>query len=283
MKKLLALVLALVLSLGLLAACGGSSEPAQDDTQEEDGAAAQSVTLRVAASPTPHAEILNSVKEALAAEGVTLEVVEFTDYIQPNLATEGGDVDANYFQHGPYLDNFNVENDTHLVSVAAIHYEPFGIYAGKTASLDEIPDGAQIAVPNDATNEARALLLLEANGIITLNEGAGLEATKLDIAENPHNVEIIEIEAAQLARSLADVDFAAINVNYALQAGLKVSEALVTEDKTSEAAETYANILVVKEGNENNEAVQKLVKALTSEETRKFIEDTYAGEVVPMF
>ncbi len=282
MKKAFTLVLALILSLALLASCGNSSEPAQDETQD-GGAAAQNVTLRVAASPTPHAEILNSVKEALAAEGVTLEVVEFTDYVQPNLATENGDVDANYFQHGPYLDNFNTENNTHLVSVAAIHYEPFGIYAGKTASLDEIPDGAQIAVPNDATNEARALLLLEANGIITLKEGVGLEATKLDIAENPHNVEIIEIEAAQLARSLADVDFAAINVNYALQAGLKVKDALVTEDKTSEAAETYANILVVKEGNENNEAVQKLIKALTSEEARKFIEDTYAGEVVPMF
>ncbi len=283
MKKLFALLLALVLCFGLFCGCGAKDDAAQDGTAGDDGAQAEAVTLRVGASPTPHAEILNSVKETLAAEGVNLEVIEFTDYIQPNLNTENGSVDANFFQHEPYLNDFNAENDTHLVSVAAIHYEPFGIYAGKSDSLDAIPDGAQIAVPNDTTNEARALLLLEANGIITLKEGVGLTATKLDVEENPHNVEIIEIEAAQLARTLQDVDFAAINVNYALQAGLKVADALATEDKESEAAATYANVLVVKEGSENNEAVLKLIAALQSEQTRQFIEQTYAGEVVPMF
>ncbi|MEG1984476.1 MAG: MetQ/NlpA family ABC transporter substrate-binding protein, partial [Oscillospiraceae bacterium] len=240
--------------------------------------------LKIGASPTPHAEILKFVKETLAEQGVNLEVIEFTDYVQPNIAVENGDIDANYFQHKPYLDDFNTENKTHLVSIAAIHYEPFGIYAGKTKSLDELADGAKIAVPNDVTNEARALLLLESQGIIKLKADIGLKATKLDIVENPKNVEIIEIEAAQIARSLPDVDFAAINVNYAQLAGLSVAkDALIVEDKNSTAADTYANIIVVKEGNENNEAVKKLCDALKSEEVRKYIETTFNGEVIPKF
>ena len=240
-------------------------------------------TIRVGASITPHAEILNVVKPILAEQGYDLEVVEYTDYVLPNTATESGELDANYFQHQPYLDDFNAENGTHLVSVAAIHYEPFAIYAGKSDSLENIADGATIAVPNDGTNEARALLLLEAQGLIKLREDAGFTATKLDIEENPKNLDIVEMEAAQLPRVLPDVDFAVINGNYAIQGGLKVADALASESVESESAQTYANVLVVKEGNENNPAILALVDALKTEEVRKFIEDTYEGAVVPMF
>ena len=299
MKKCIAILLALVLAL---AAFGCSSAPAADTSADapatqapaaeeeasqapaEDAAQpAELVTIRVGASITPHAEILNAVKDDLAAQGYNLEVVEFTDYILPNTALEEGDLDANYFQHGPYLDEFNAENGTHLVAVAAIHYEPFGIYAGKTSSLEELADGASIAIPNDGTNEARALLLLEAQGLIKLKEGVTLTATKLDIAENPKNLDIQEIEAAQLPRSLQDVDMAVINGNYAIQAGLQVSDALAVEDKDSLAAETYANVLVVKEGNEETEATKALIAALQSDTVRQFIEDTYAGAVIAKF
>ncbi len=240
-------------------------------------------TIRVGASITPHAEILNVVKPILAEQGYDLEVVEYTDYVLPNTATESGELDANYFQHQPYLDDFNAQNGTHLVSVAAIHYEPFAIYAGKSDSLENIADGATIAVPNDGTNEARALLLLEAQGLIKLREDAGFTATKLDIEENPKNLDIVEMEAAQLPRVLPDVDFAVINGNYAIQGGLKVADALASESVESESAQTYANVLVVKEGNENKPAILALVDALKTEEVRKFIEDTYEGAVVPMF
>ena len=240
-------------------------------------------TIRVGASITPHAEILNVVKPVLAEQGYDLEVVEYTDYVLPNTATESGELDANYFQHQPYLDDFNAQNGPHLVSVAAIHYEPFAIYAGKSDSLENIADGATIAVPNDGTNEARALLLLEAQGLIKLREDAGFTATKLDIEENPKNLDIVEMEAAQLPRVLPDVDFAVINGNYAIQGGLKVADALASESVESESAQTYANVLVVKEGNENNPAILALVDALKTEEVRKFIEDTYEGAVVPMF
>ena len=240
-------------------------------------------TIRVGASITPHAEILNVVKPILAEQGYDLEVVEYTDYVLPNTATESGELDANYFQHQPYLDDFNAQNGTHLVSVAAIHYEPFAIYAGKSDSLENIADGATIAVPNDGTNEARALLLLEAQGLIKLREDAGFTATKLDIEENPKNLDIVEMEAAQLPRVLPDVDFAVINGNYAIQGGLKVADALASESVESESAQTYANVLVVKEGNENNPAILALVDALKTDEVRKFIEDTYEGAVVPMF
>ena len=201
----------------------------------------------------------------------------------PNTATESGDLDANYFQHTPYLDDFNANNGTHLVPVASVHYEPFGIYAGKTATITDLKEGAVVAVPNDTTNEARALLLLEAQGLITLKEGAGLTATKVDIVENPLNLDIKEIEAAQLARSLADVDIAVINGNYAIEGGLKVSDAIAVEAADSEAAQTYANILVVKEGNEEQEKIMALVSALTSETVKTYIDSTYDGAVVAMF
>ncbi len=276
MKKFLTILGTAVLSAVLLAGCGGSGDSA--DSGKGDAA-----VITVGASPAPHAEILEAVKPILAEKNIDLQIKEFNDYILPNTATECGEIDANYFQHGPYLEDFNNENGTHLVSVAAIHYEPFGLYAGKVAALDELGDGATIAVPNDGTNEARALMLLEAQGLITLKEDAGFTATKLDIVDNPKNINIQEMEAAQIARALADVDMAVINGNYAIEAGLKVSDAVAVEDKDSEAAQTYANVLVVKEGNENNEAVQALAEALQSDEIKKFMEDKYAGAVVPIF
>ena len=293
MKKLLSTVLAGALALSL-AACGStassaaSSEAASSETVSSEAAAETNdlagTTIKVAASPVPHAEILGVAKDILAEQGITLEIIEYTDYVQPNMVTESGEVDANYFQHTPYLDSFNEENGTHLVSVGAIHYEPFGLFAGKTATLDELADGAKIAVPNDTTNEARALQLLAAQGIITLKEGAGLTATKNDIAENPHNVDIVEMEAAQLPRTLADVDFAVINGNYAAEAGLNAAtDALAVEDASSEAAQTFANILVVKEGNEDDPAIQALLAALQSEQVKNFIDETYSGAVVAIF
>ena len=266
MKKLIAIVLCLAL-VPVFAGCGEKTQ-----------------TLKVGASATPHAEILEVAKGILAEEGIELEIVEFADYVIPNTSLESGDLDANYFQHKPYMDQFNIDHGTHLVSVAAIHYEPFGIYAGKTASLDALADGATISVPNDGTNEARALMLLEAQGLITLKEDAGFDATVLDIAENPKNLNIVEMEAAQLTISLPDVDLAVINGNYALQAGLNAStDALVTEDPNSDAAQTYANIVAVKEGNENDERIRKLVAALQSDEVRDFITNTYSGAVLPVF
>ena len=269
---------AAVLAFGLTA-CGSSGA---------SSASASLETITVAAVPTPHAEVLNdAVAPLLEAEGYKLEVKEFTDYVLPNTATEQGEVDANYFQHKPYLDNFNDEQGTHLVDVVAVHYEPFGLYAGKDkslASLDALPEGAKVAVPNDATSEARALLLLQDAGLIKLDESAGLTATKADIVENPRNLDIVELEAAQTALSLEDVDIAAINSNYALEAGLNVAkDAIVTEAADSEAAQTYANLLVVKEGNENNPGIQALAKALNSDEVRDYINNTYDGAVLPIF
>ena len=298
MKKLISTVLAGALALSL-AACGStassaaSSEAASSEAVSSEAVSSEAAaetndlagtTIKVAASPVPHAEILGVAKDILAEQGITLEIIEYTDYVQPNMVTESGEVDANYFQHTPYLDSFNEENGTHLVSVGAIHYEPFGLFAGKTATLDELADGAKIAVPNDTTNEARALQLLAAQGIITLKEGAGLTATKNDIAENPHNVDIVEMEAAQLPRTLADVDFAVINGNYAAEAGLNAAtDALAVEDASSEAAQTFANILVVKEGNEDDPAIQALLAALQSEQVKNFIDETYSGAVVAIF
>jgi len=242
------------------------------------------VVLKVGASVTPHAEILAVVKDILAEQNIELKIVEFTDYIQPNINVENGELDANYFQHKPYLDQFNKDNGTHLVSVAAIHYEPFGIYAGKTASVEDLKEGAVIAVPNDGTNEARALLLLEAQGLIKLKKDVGFTATILDIEENPKKLVIKELEAAQLTLSLQDVDLAVINGNYAIQAGLNATkDALAIEDKNSAAAQTYANIICVKEGNENNPAILALIEALKSEKVKKFMEETYEGAVVPVF
>ena len=301
MKKLISATLAASLALSL-AACGSSastdsvaasSEAASTESTAASSEAAESTaetselagtTLKVAASPTPHAEILNVAKEVLAEQGIDLEVVEFSDYVQPNLVTESGEVDANYFQHTPYLDSFNEENGTHLVSVGAVHYEPFGIYPGKSDDLANIADGATIAVPNDTTNEARALQLLAAQGLITVRDGAGLTATVNDITDNPHNLQIKEIEAAQLPRTVQDVDFAVINGNYAMEAGSSVGkDALATEDASSEAAQTYANILAVKEGRENDPAIQALYAALTSDKVKDYINSTYDGAVVPIF
>ena len=268
MKKILATILALALVLSL-----GAAALADEET----------VTLKVGATPTPHAEILEFAKDILAEQGIELDIVEYTDYVQPNEAVESGDLDANYFQHTPYMDTFNEENGTHLVSVGLVHYEPFGIYPGATASLEELADGATIAIPNDGSNETRALLLLQQEGLITLEEGidASSNATVYDIAENEHEYQFQEMEAAQLTNVLDDVDLAVINGNYALQAGLNASsDALAVEDASGDGAKTYANILCVKEGNEENEAILALLEVLQSDEVAQYIEETYEGAVV---
>lgn len=294
-KKLFSLLTATVLVGALLTGCGTKSD---DNTNTSDATPTESasgtteagsgdlVEIVVGATIEPHATILNSdaVKNSLKEQGFSIKVVEYTDYVQPNVATQDGSLDANFFQHLPYLNDFNTNNGTTLASVANVHFEPLGIYAGKTTSIDALADGAQIAVPNDATNEARALLLLEKAGLIKLNEGVGLNATKNDILENPKNLDIVEIEAAQTVKVLKDVDLAVINGNYALAEGLSASkDALLVEDPTSEAAVTYANIIVVKEGNEQSEKTLALIKAVTSEETKKFIEEKWQGAVVPVF
>ncbi len=280
MKKILTLILALTMAVGLCA-CGGGDAPTEEPAAEEP---AETVTLKVAASPTPHAEILAQVVDVLAEQGIDLQITEYGDYVIPNTAVEEGDEDANFFQHTPYLEQFNEENGTHLVSVAKIHYEPMGIYAGKTASLEELPDGAVIAVPNDVTNEARALLLLEAQGLIEVDDEAGLNATPNDITSNPKNLQFKELEAAMLPQTIEEVDLSIINSNYALQGGLNPAEdALASESSDSVAADTYANIIVVKEGSENNEAILALVEALQSDAVREYINNTYSGSVVPMF
>ena len=278
MKKFVTVALVAALSVGLLAGCGGNDKKDADANAEDK-------VITVAASPSPHAQILTeAVARILEKDGYTLEVKEFTDYVQPNNVVENGEIDANYFQHQPYLDDFNAENNTHLVSVVAVHYEPFGIYSKQHASLDELAEGAVISVPNDTTNEARALQLLQAQGIITLKEDAGLNATKADIVDNPYNVDIQEIEAAALPPTLDSADFAVINGNYAIPAGLNVAnDALACEDAASEAAQTFANIIAVKEGAEDSEKIQALVKAITSDEVRDYINTTFEGAVVPIF
>lgn len=303
MKKNIGVIAAAFLAAAALSACGGS-KPAETTAAETKAEAAETTAaersaeaesseaeaktddlkeLTVGASPAPHAEILEAAREELAKKGYDLKIVEYTDYVQPNLALDAGDLDANYFQHLPYLEQFNEERGTKLVSAGKIHYEPFGIYAGKTASLDELADGAKVAVPNDATNEARALLLLEAQGLLKLKDGAGLKATKTDIVENPKNLDILEVEAAQVPRSLPDVDIAVINGNYAIEAGLKVSDALAVEASDSEAATTYGNVVAVQEGKEEDEKTKALMEALTSDTVKEFMEQTYEGAVVPLF
>ena len=292
MKKLLSILLCAALVLGL-AACGTAASDPTDAPESEapatDAAETPSgelETIVVGASSTPHAEILEAVRDELEALGYELDIKIFDDYVMPNLALADGEIDANYFQHEPYLLNFNAENGTDLVSAAAIHYEPMGIYGGSKSSLDELAEGDIIAVPNDGTNEARALLLLQDQGLITLKEGidASTEtATILDIAENPKNLEIVEMEAKNIPHSLPDVAFAVINGNYALQAGLTGNDALASESADSDAAQTYANILAVRAGEEDSAKTQALVTALTSETCRQFIEETYSGAVVPIF
>ena len=311
MKKLTALLLTGVLAFGVLTGCGDKAEEtaatqtteetestteaaaeeteteteedsAEETTEEAEAASGELTTITAAASATPHAELLEQVKPILAEQGYDLQVTVFDDYVQPNEVVESGEFDANYFQHIPYLESFNEEKGTHLVNAGGIHYEPFGIYPGTKASLDDIADGDSIAVPNDTTNEARALLLLQDNGIITLKDGVGLEATVNDIVENPHNVEIVELEAAQVARVVDETAYVVLNGNYALEAGYSVAkDALAYEKSDSEAAKTYVNVIAVKEGNENNEAIKALVDALKSDTIKTYINDTYDGAVIP--
>lgn len=294
-KKLIASILTATLALGVLTACGGSDAPASTpatdnaaDTEASDsdnGSAAQvesKGTITVAASATPHAEVLEQVKPILAEQGWDLEVTVFNDYVQPNLVVESGEFDANYFQHIPYLNSFNEEQGTHLVNAGGIHYEPFGIYPGTKSDLTALESGDVIAVPNDTTNEARALLLLQDNGIITLKDGVGLEATVRDIVDNPHDIEIQELEAAQVPRVKDEVAFAVMNGNYAMEAGFSVSkDAVAYELSDSEAAQTYVNVIAVLEGNENNEGIVALVNALKSDAIVEYINNTYDGGVIP--
>lgn len=272
MKKSLALGLAGALVVGgLITGCGS------DTSQESNN------TVTVGASTTPHAEILEQLVEPMAEAGYELKIEEFTDYILPNTALFEGDLDANYFQHVPYLESFNEENGTDLVSLFPVHFEPLALYAGKLDTLDNLVEGGSIAVPNDTSNEARALLLLQNLGLITLEENVGLTATIQDIIENPLNLDIKELDAAQLSRSLPDVDFAVITGNYALEGGLTSEDVVEIESSDSLGGETYANIIAVKEGSEDNEGVLALIEAIQSDEIREFIETTYGGVVVPVF
>jgi D-methionine transport system substrate-binding protein len=300
MKKTVSAILAAAMTALALSACGGSEaapettasgetkaaaqgdNAKEEETKEAGGSKAEAEKIVIGASPAPHAEILKEAQELLKAKGYELEIREYTDYVQPNNALEAGDLDANYFQHSPYLEQFNEQYGTNLVSAGTIHYEPFGIYAGKTSDLSALPDQAKVAVPNDVTNEARALLLLEAQGLLTLKEDAGLNATKNDIVENPKNLEIIEIEAAQIPRSIQDVDVAVINGNYAIAAGLKVADALAVEASDSLAATTYGNVVAVRQGDETSEGMKALVEILKGDEIRKYMEEKYEGAVVPM-
>lgn len=306
-KKVLALVCALALGTGALAGCGSSepaaaettadaaaesaageaasedaaSEDAADEAGETAEAAESKGTVTVAATAVPHAEILEAAKPLMEAAGWDLEIVVFTDYVQPNEVVESGDIDANYFQHVNYLNSYNEEKGTHLVNVGEIHYEPLGIYPGKESDLAAISDGAEIAVPNDTTNCARALLLLEAQGLIKLDPEAGITATEIDIIENPHNIKIVPLAAEQLARTLPDVAFGVINGNYALEAGLSAEDAVAIEADDSEAVQEYVNVIAVREGNEENEGVKALVDVLKSDDIKKFINEKYEGSVVP--
>lgn len=276
MKKILCLILACILSVLALASC--------DSTGDESSAVSgdELITVTVGASPAPHAEILRQVVDDMAAAGYNLVIKEYNDYVIPNTAVQEGEIDANFFQHKPYLDTFNAENGTDLVSVGVIHYEPLGIYAGKTASIDSLADGASVAIPNDASNGARALFLLQDAGLITLPEDAGLTITVADIVSNPKNLDIQEMEAATLPSVLQDVDIAVINGNYAINGGLSIKDALLTEGAASLGAQTYGNIVAVKAGNEENAGIKKLVELLKSDKVKQYINDTYDGAVIPV-
>ena len=291
MKKILALALSAVLCLGLLAGCGTESNtPATDPVSEPTSGASATPsgeleTITVGATSTPHGEILEAVRGELESLGYDLEVVIFNDYVLPNASLADGDLDANYFQHGPFLETYNTENGTDLVNAAAIHYEPMGIYPGSKTSLDELAEGDTIAIPNDGSNETRALLLLQDLGYITLADGidASSNATIEAIVDNPLNLEITEMNAENIPHILADVAFGIINGNYALQADLTGDDALASESADSDAAQTYANIVACRNGDENSDKVQALITALTSETCREYIESTYNGAVVPIF
>ena len=280
MKKFIGILLTAALAFG---AVGCGSTTTNETADEATTTTAEGATIVVGASPSPHAEILKAAQPLLAEKGITLEIKEFTDYVQPNLALNTGDLGANYFQHQPYLDQFNADNDMDLVALGAVHYEPMGIFAGNSSDLAALPDGAKVGVPNDATNEARALLLLESNGLIKLKEDAGVAATKLDIVENPHNLEIVEMEAAQLPLSLGSLDIAVINGNYALSGGLSISDALAIEEADSLAAETYQNVVAVRNGDETRPELQTLIEVLNSQEIADYINETFEGAVAPVF
>ncbi len=285
-RRILALIGIATLAASLLTGCGstdtaGDTKQTANSTETGNGEAPEDSVIKIAASATPHAEILEQAAPLLEEQGYTLEIQVFDDYIQPNLVVESGEFDANYFQHIPYLNDFNEENGTHLVNAGGIHYEPFGLYPGKETSLDNI-DNATIAVPNDTTNEARALLLLQDNGYITLADGVGLTATVKDIVDNPHNISFVELEAAQVPRTLPDVSFGILNGNYAMEADMTVADdALLYESAESEAASTYVNIIAVKEGAENSAKIKALVDVLKSDTIRDYINATYNGAVIP--
>lgn len=276
-RKTVSIVLAALLSLSAFTGCASSASSSTGDS-----ASTGLKKIVVGASPTPHAEILKEAAKLLKDKGYELEIKEFSDYILPNTALADQQLDANYFQHEPYLIDFNKKKGTNLVSAGAIHYEPFGIYAGKAKSLDDLKDGATVAVPNDTTNEARALLLLQAQGLIKLKDQSDITATQKDIAENKKNLKFREIEAAQLVRSLPDVDIAIINGNYALQGGLKIEDALALEESDSLSAKSYANIIAVRKGDENREDIKALVEVLKSDEIKIYIKNTFQGAVVPL-
>ena len=277
-NKLLSVALITTLLAGVLTGCGNT----QQSTTENKTADASQVTLKVGASLTPHAEILEQAKPILAKQGVNLEIVKIEDTVTPNTGLVEKSLDANFFQHQPYLDDFNKENKTDLVSAGAVHYEPFGIYAGKAKELSALPDGATVAVPNNVTNEARALLLLEQEGLLKLKEGVDIKATVNDIVENKKNIKFKEIAPEQLVRALPDVDVAVINGNYAIEGGLHVKDALAVESDQSVAAKTYANIIAVRKEDKDSDAIKKLVAVLQSDEIKKYINDTYDGAVVPI-
>lgn len=277
-KKIIALAAAAALTLSL-AACSGNNSSSTADNSSSD---ASSTVIRVGASPSPHAEILEFAKDQLAAKGYELEIVEFTDYVMPNVALYEGDLDANFFQHTPYLDNYNEQNGTDLVSACKVHFEPMGLYSETLTSVSDVAEGSKVGVPNDPTNEARALNLLEAQGLIKLREGAGLNATPLDIEENPLNLEFVELEAAQLPRNLSEFAIAAINGNYAIEAGI-LDKVIVNEAADSESAQEYANILAVQSGELETDKTKALVEVLTSDETREFINTQYEDQFIPVF
>lgn len=279
MKKLFAILATVALAVFALAGCGSSDKAASSDTAASSSSG-ETTVLKVGATAVPHAEILEQVKPILAKEGIDLQIVEFNDYVQPNLALNDGELDANYFQHQPYLDEFKSEHDVKLVSAGGIHIEPMGVYSKKVKSLDDLADGASIAIPNDPTNGGRALILLAKAGVITLKDNNDIKATVQDITANPKNIKFQEVEAAQLPRVLDDVDAAVINTNYAMQANLVPSkDALVMEDSTS----PYVNIVAVREGDQDKPAIKKLIEALKSDTVKKFIEEKYKGAVVPAF
>lgn len=294
-KKVLNVILAGILAVGTLAGCGDAGNESADNNKADENVTSETSekneesktpeakgTIKVAASATPHAEILEQAKSILQKQGWDLQITVFDDYVQPNLAVESGEFDANYFQHIPYLEDFNEKQATHLTVAEGIHYEPFGIYPGTKNDLSKLEEGDTIAVPNDSTNEARALLLLQDNGIITLKEGVGLEATVKDIVENPKNIKIQELEAAQVSRVVPEVEFVVLNGNYALAAGFSVGkDSVAHEESDSDAAKTYVNVIAVEEGNESNEGIQALVTVLKSDEIKQFIEGNYDGAVVP--